>query len=98
MLYSDRIYTDIKLNENGNEKWVDDDMAASTQKEFTCSDKMNASLLQQIIDSCKACNKMYEKLVQEDKKDILTYAETMKDKIKNYPFSSIDNLSIEEKY
>ena len=83
-------YSDKKLNDTS--KRVDDDMAASTQKEFTCSDKMNPSLVELILNTSEECNKRYEELTGKDKTEIIKYATLIKGKINN-----LDNLSIDDK-
>jgi hypothetical protein len=76
----------IRAGDNG---YVDDDMAASTQKEFTCSDKMNDSLLELILVCCEETNKDYENAVEEDKKDILQWVTKQHDIGKNEPHNMI---------
>ena len=60
---------------------VDDHIATSTQKELTCTDKMDESLVKCVEDASKNCNKKYEDIVKEEKELLKTFIDGLENKL-----------------
>jgi len=71
-------FSDKKISENIS---VDDHVATSTQKELTCTDKMDSSLVKCIEAASKNCNKQYEDIVKEEKELLKEFINNLEKKI-----------------